>query len=68
MSDEAHQVPYHLYRAIQGASLQAQDLIAPHGIEHIRQEVRRIFERNGMVFTRGRVRAAVRQSARNADG
>ncbi len=64
--DEAQQAALHLYRLIQRANLAPADLIPPHGIEHIRQEVRRVFEANGLVFTRGTfTAAAVRVTAEN---
>jgi hypothetical protein len=55
---EARQIPLELYRAIQAAPLAAGDLIEGHDIAHVRQLVRTAFEANGMVFTRGRIRAA----------
>jgi hypothetical protein len=58
-------VPLELYGAIQRAALGSRDLIPPHDISHIRQQVRRIFEANGMVFTRGRITGAARQTAQN---
>ncbi|NOZ30057.1 MAG: hypothetical protein GXP39_18660, partial [Chloroflexi bacterium] len=64
-ADANLQVPYQLYRAIQSANLAASDLIPPHDITHIRQEVRHAFEQNGMVFTRGRIQAAAQRSAQN---
>jgi serine protease AprX len=55
-NDNRH-VAFHLYRAIQTASLNPEDVILPHDITFIRQQVRQIFEENGMVFTRGRITA-----------
>jgi hypothetical protein len=52
--NENRHVAFHLYRAIQSVSLDPADLIAPHDITFIRQQVRQIFEENGLVFTRGR--------------
>ncbi len=61
--DQARQVPYHLYRAIQAAALADADLILGQNLAYIRQEVRRLFEANGMVFTRGQITAAAQQGA-----
>ena len=55
---DARQIPFELYRTIQGAALAPGDLIEGHDLAHVRQLVRTAFEANGIVFTRGLIRAA----------
>ena len=55
---DARQIPFELYRTIQGAVLAPGDLIEGHDLAHVRQLVRTAFEANGIVFTRGLIRAA----------
>jgi hypothetical protein len=55
---DARQIPFELYRTIQAAALAPGDLIEGHDLAHVRQLVRTAFEANGIVFTRGIIRAA----------
>jgi hypothetical protein len=66
--EEARQTPYELYRAVQSAPLAAEDLIPDHDEAYVRQEVRRIFESNGLILTRGRITAANQLTAQSLGG
>ncbi|MBI5015285.1 MAG: S8 family serine peptidase [Deltaproteobacteria bacterium] len=65
---EARQTPFELYRAIQATPLAADALIAPHDAAFVRQEVRRVFEANGLVFARGKIEGVNRVTAQNLAG
>lgn len=54
LHEDNHQVAYHLYRTIQSATLDDEDHIDGEVVK-TRQEARRVFEANGMVFTRGQI-------------
>lgn len=58
------QIPYHLYRAVQSAGLGDNDWI-DRAAAKTRQEVRRVFEANGMLFTRGQIHAPPLLQAEN---
>lgn len=54
LNDENHQLGYHFYRAVQTATLSDEDHIDGDSGK-TRQEVRRVFDANGMVYTRGQI-------------
>lgn len=54
LHEDDHQVVYHFYRAAQTATLSTDEHIE-EDMNKTRQEVRRVFDANGMVFTRGQI-------------
>ena len=63
--NEPQQIPIELYRGMQAVALPA--LLQPFDHEQqLRNEIREIYERSGLVFCRGRVQAIAQQQAQSA--
>jgi len=63
--ETARQIPMELYRLMQGVSLESLHRPYDH-IEQLRNAIRQIFERSGLVFSRGRIQAIAQQQAQSA--
>ncbi|GAB6908661.1 hypothetical protein JCM12296A_45010 [Desulfosarcina cetonica] len=63
--ETARQIPMELYRLMQGISLESLQRPYDH-TEQLRNAIREIYERSGLVFSRGRIQAIAQQQAQSA--
>jgi subtilisin family serine protease len=63
--ETARQIPMELYRRMQTVSLESLQRPFDH-TEQLRNTIRQIYERSGLVFSRGRIQAIAQQQAQSA--